>query len=234
MHIIMKPKNLKIPLFQNHQEAFFDQNQKILFIPEQKEKENFKEFEECIAGFQSVHIEYCSGNGQWIHEKALQSPDVLWIAVEKKVKRMQKIWSKKESSKLSNLLIICGEAFAFTLNYLRQESVDEVYINFPDPWPKRRHSKFRLIQMPFVQELARVLKQGGNVHFITDDSSYSSQTIATFLNEKIHFASALPAPFYHSEVHDYGSSYFMSLWKEKKRGFYFSKFQKKCKYKSYI
>ncbi len=229
----MNSKNLKTLLCQSQTEVVFDPLQKVLFIPPRIEKVDSKQsFEKLFPNFDSIHIEYCSGNGQWIYEKALKNPHILWIAVEMQLKRTRQILWKREQAQLENLFITCGEALEFTSYYLEPESVDEVYINFPDPWPKRRHAKFRLIQMPFIQELARILKKGGSVHFLTDDPAYSSQTIAAFLKEENSFCPSLPPPFYHSEVQDYGSSFFMSLWEEKKRGFYFSKFQKKCKYKT--
>ena len=126
---------------------------------------------------------------------------------------------------MKNLFIVCGEALEVSKYYLKSEFVDEIYINFPDPWPKKKHAKFRLIQDVFVEQLYKVLKPSGVVNFLTDDAPYSKQAIDTFLKSEL-FESQISAPFYESEIQDYGSSYFRSLWEEKKRGFYFSKFQK--------
>ncbi len=56
---------------------------------------------------------------------------------------------------------------------LPDECLDEVRIFFPDPWPKKRHFKRRLIQLPFVQDLARAVKSGGIVHLATDWTPYA-------------------------------------------------------------
>ncbi len=226
----MKPKDLKTPFIWSKREVIIDHEQNILHIPKRCDRKDFsKELQNILAGHAQVHIEYCSGNGEWIHQKALLHPDILWIAVEKQFKRVQKIWSKKQNSSLRNLFIVCGEALEASEYYFKSHSVDEVYINFPDPWPKNKHAKFRLVQGAFVKQLYRILKPLGIVNFLTDDGPYSGQAIQTFLKSDL-FTSQIGAPFYESEIQDYGSSYFRSLWEEKKRGFYFSKFQKKCKH----
>jgi tRNA (guanine-N7-)-methyltransferase len=63
---------------------------------------------------------------------------------------------------------------------LGQASLDLCYILFPDPWPKARHWKRRLIQPPFLRELARVLKSGAEVRFATDWAHYAAWTLAHF------------------------------------------------------
>ena len=64
---------------------------------------------------------------------------------------------------------------------LPNASLDLVYILFPDPWPKARHHKRRLIQPAFIEELARVLKPGGEIRFATDWKAYAAWTLELFL-----------------------------------------------------
>src|SRR3546814_5260144 len=61
------------------------------------------------------------------------------------------------------------------LDCLPDGVLDRIFILFPDPWPKRRHHKRRLIQNATVAQLARVLKDGGELRFATDDASYRSE-----------------------------------------------------------
>ncbi len=222
----MKPKDLLPPVSAKSDNHFFDSIEKILYLPSKTTQ--FKvEFSllQLATGFEEIHVEYCSGNGQWICEKAAQYPQFYWVAVEKKFDRVRKIWSKMRNGLLNNVLIICGEGLSATQSYIEDAVLDHVYINFPDPWPKNKHAKFRLIQHNFTKELNRVLKLNGEVTFVTDDLKYSKQTIETFLEEP-HFSSQIQEPFFTSLLGDYGASYFRSLWEEKKRSFYFSKFQK--------
>ncbi len=162
----------------------------------------------------SVSVDYCSGNGDWIVEQAQRYPQINWVAIEKKFPRIRKIWSKRENLSLANLFLICGEGETATKYYFPTDSVAGIYINFPDPWPKLRHAKHRLIQSPFVQELGRILEKGQSLFFVTDDSAYSEQ----FRKEMSHstmFSPLNPAPHYRTEYPEYGTSYFEDLWREK-------------------
>lgn len=172
-----------------------------------------------------VHVEYCSGNGAWIAAKAEANPNSNWVAIEKKLERVGKIWSKLKNMKLNNLLVLCGEAFTATSHYFPAESISEVYINFPDPWPKTRHAKHRLIQPRFLEELRRILKVGHSTTFVTDDDDYSKWTINTFQKHE-GFESCFPAPHYVTGHENYGSSYFEELWREQGKVIRYHKFSK--------
>jgi tRNA (guanine-N7-)-methyltransferase len=161
-----------------------------------------------------VHVEYCSGNGAWIVDKALANPSINWVAVELKFERVRQIWAKLKSFNLSNLLIICGEAKRATSYYIPDGSVENIYINFPDPWPKKRHWKHRLLQDLFFKEMARILISGGKVTFVTDDVDYSEVVIRD-IRASGCFISAFDVPFYKTELAGYGNSFFESLWRSK-------------------
>lgn len=161
-----------------------------------------------------VMVEYCSGNGAWILDKARQHVDQNWVAVEKRFDRVRKIWAKMRKQKRSNVCIISGEAHISTMHYFPPASVSAVFINFPDPWPKQRHHKKRLIQKPFLDQLARILRPGGNVLFVTDDPEYSDWTIEHFAQHP-DFCFLDKAPHYCTELEGYGISFFEELWRSK-------------------
>ena len=121
-----------------------------------------------------IHIEYCSGNGAWIAEKAKKHPEINWLAVEKRFDRTRKIWSKIKNNGLSNLVAAFAEGMSLSSNYLPSSSVAAIYVNFPDPWPKQRHAKHRIISPFFFHEASRVLEPGGRLIFVTDDEPYST------------------------------------------------------------
>lgn len=161
-----------------------------------------------------VCVEYCSGNGAWIASKAEQFPHLNWVAVEMKFDRVRKTWGNLKRRGLNNLVIVCGEAYNATKLYFPAGSIADVYINFPDPWPKLRHAKNRIIQTPFLDEMHRILPGGKAVTFVTDDPDYSEWTINKFAAHP-GFVSAYPPPYYGTECADYGSSYFEQLWRDK-------------------
>lgn len=225
----MKPEDLKSPFsWENRRVAIQD---RVLYIPEYYS--NYQEFtfpaweDPVLFGNQNpVNVEYCSGNGTWIAEKAKENPHLNWVAVEKRFVRARKIWSKIKNFGLSNLFVICGEAAKATHYYFPDESIHEVFINFPDPWPKLRHAKHRLIQPSFINEIWRVLKKGHQWTFVTDDPDYSNLLI----EEVLPFSglkSLYPDPYFITEMPGYGTSYFEELWREKGKIIRYHRFEKK-------
>ena len=222
----MRPKNLKFPFSWDSRAPLFLDG--VLYVPQCYEQHDLwpkEKLKDQLSLFDSVAIEYCSGNGTWIAEKAIQQPLVLWIAVEKRFDRIQKIWAKKHNLALSNLLVVCGEALVFTKHYLQSNVIDQIFINFPDPWPKARHAKKRVVQGEFVQEITRVSKKGGEAVFVTDDEPYSIQMTAEMLKKR-EWTSFFSSPFYETEWPEYGTSFFDSLWKEQGKEVRYMKYKK--------
>lgn len=182
----------------------------VLFIPDQIEE--YPPVDLSFFSGNPIFIEYCSGNGAWIIEKALERPDINWIAIEKKFDRVGKIWKKAKKLGLKNLLIIYGEGINATIRYFKEASIQEVFVNFPDPWPKKRHWKHRIINQVFLGEMQRILTLDGKVTFVTDDVEYS-KVMEEELRVSRKFSPLHPAPL--NELPGYGSSYFEELWRSK-------------------
>lgn len=224
----MRPEDLKFPFVGNERYTFLSNH--IWFIPEQTSPEKTFTFPgwshpEVFGNNNPVCIEYCSGNGAWIADKAKKFPMINWVAVEKKFVRARKIWSKIKNMGLTNLLVICGAAENATKLYFDAETISDLYINFPDPWPKNRHAKHRIIQTEFVQEMWRILRPGQSLTFVTDDPPYSEWLI-NIMGDHSGFISEYPDPYYVTEQPDYGSSYFDELWRAKGRTIRYHKFKK--------
>lgn len=224
----MRPENLKSPFKWDERRIHYED--RVLYVPEYYDR--FEEF--TFPGWHSemlfnntypLKVEYCSGNGTWITKRALSDPHANWIGIEKKFVRVRKIWSKIHNHTLPNLIAICGEGMKVTLHYFPHESVDEVYINFPDPWPKTRHAKHRIVQPPFIAEVFRILKQGGKLTLVTDDADYSNWMIAVCQGHT-GLVPEHPAPFYVTEHPEYGTSYFDELWRSKGRVIRYHQFRK--------
>ena len=176
-----------------------------------------------------IYIEFCSGNGEWISRCAMENPDINWIAVERKFTRVRKIWSKMKNHNLKNLFIVCGNAEEFCGHYLKENIVDEIYINFPDPWPKLRHEKHRLIKASFVEQVALIAKENARIYIVTDDFPYAQQSIDEMEKNK-DFRAAHKSPHYVNEMKEYGSSYFNRLWVEMGREIFYIKYEREPRY----
>jgi len=188
---------------------------KILYVPEyyfDHHKFTMPSWEAIFDNTQGVSIEYCSGNGDWVVDKARAYPEKNWVAIERQFERVRKIFSKRANYGVNNLLIVCGEALTFTRYYLPEASVEEVYINFPDPWPKHRHAKHRLIQKAFIEQLARVLVPEGKMTCVTDDESYCKAVVELMLSHT-EWQHLSPEPYFRTDVEGYGYSFFEALWK---------------------
>jgi len=142
-------------------------------------------------------------------------PDKNWIAVEKDFERVRKIYAKKKNQGISNLLVVSGFAEPFAKYYLRPESVQMSYINFPDPWPKDRHAKHRIVQQPFMQEVLRTTTLTGEIHLVTDDKPYAQQMKVVM--GQLENCARVDSDEHLPEGHTYGVSWFERLWRSKGR-----------------
>lgn len=175
---------------------------------------------------QPVILEYCSGNGQWICEKAKKHPEFNWVALDLRFDRCRKTWLKLHRENLQNLVVLCGDARILTRYYLPKNSCTEIFMNFPDPWPKLRHAKHRLVQPPFIQEMQALLVSEGKATFVTDDPSYAMQMLEVLTGEKA-LSPVLPSPHYILDPKEYGSSFFFELWKRKGKNIYLLPFERR-------
>ncbi|MBT3393557.1 MAG: tRNA (guanine(46)-N(7))-methyltransferase TrmB [Waddliaceae bacterium] len=224
----MKPKDLPAPYSWKERRLLL--KDKILYVPEYYDYTGYSfpswDDDAVFGNKKPVYIEYCSGNGLWILDRAAENPDINWVAVEKRFDRVRKIWAKRESRQLDNVFIVCGEAQPFAHHYVDTDTVDAIYVNFPDPWPKDRHAKHRLIQKPFVNDCVQSLKTDASFILVTDDTQYCSQMIDVLGSNKA-LSPEYPEPYYIKDKKDYGDSFFYDLWKGKGRDIHYIKYIKR-------
>jgi tRNA (guanine-N7-)-methyltransferase len=222
----MKSKDLK-PVFTWEERRVLIQD-RVWYFPDYHEDPSFVfpgwESSELFGNNHPIHVEYCSGNGAWIVQKAKQYPEINWVGVEIQFKRVRKIWSKLKNMNLSNLVIVCGEGNRWTKTYVPSGSITKTYVNFPDPWPKERHAKNRIINPMFAAEIGRILKPSGEMMMVTDDAVYSDAMVEVFNNKP--FKSKHASPHYITHFDGYGSSYFDELWRDKGREIRYHEFVK--------
>jgi tRNA (guanine-N7-)-methyltransferase len=127
-----------------------------------------------------LEVELGSGDGSFIVEQARRNPDRNFLGVERLLGRLRRVQRKGLRAGLTNLRIIRIEAGYFVKYLLPPASVQALHVYFPDPWPKKKHARHRLIAPPFVESLKRVLAPGGCVYLRTDDESYHGQIESVF------------------------------------------------------
>lgn len=129
---------------------------------------------------QPVEVELGAGDGSFLAAYCARNPERNFIGVERLLGRLRKIDRKARRAGLRNLRLIRLEASYFVEYMLPPNSVDALHVYFPDPWPKRKHRKNRLINAHFVELIGRVLKPGGVIYLRTDDADYFAQMTEVF------------------------------------------------------
>jgi len=125
-------------------------------------------------------LEIGFGGGEHLAAQAAAHPDVLVIGAEPFQNGVASALRHIDEQHLANVRIHDGDARAL-LARLPDASLERVFILFPDPWPKTRHHKRRLVQADAVAELARVLRPGGALRFASDWADYVDWALERFL-----------------------------------------------------
>jgi len=119
-----------------------------------------------------LELEIGSGKGTFLVNQATATPDVNYIGIEYARAFWKYAADRCRRHEMVNVKLVHTEAGAFVRCYVPDASLRQVHIYFPDPWPKARHHKRRLIQAPFLRELHRVLAAGGMIRLATDHADY--------------------------------------------------------------
>ena len=127
-----------------------------------------------------TELEIGSGNGNFLAAHSAAHRGTLVIGTELKLERCRKSARKLAAAGAGNGVIVHGRAEQ-VIGWLPAASLDAVHIYFPDPWPKRRHRKRRLLRGNAVAQLARLLRPGGRIHLVTDFFDYYLQAVVLLL-----------------------------------------------------
>lgn len=135
---------------------------------------------------QPLEIEIGSGKGRFITTLAAQHPEKNYVALERQTTAAGMILRTKLAKKLANLQILRGDA-ANLAAFFPASSADMIYLNFSDPWPKKRHEKRRLTYKTFLAQYQRVLKNSGQLQFKTDNAGLFAYSLKSMNNFGMHF-----------------------------------------------
>jgi tRNA (guanine-N7-)-methyltransferase len=144
---------------------------------------NLLNFEIIFGRDAPKYLEIGSGMGETTASIAKSHPQNDYLAIEVYTPGVGSLLKQIEEFKLTNLRIIQYDAVEVVNNMLPQECLDGVHIFFPDPWPKLRHHKRRLIQPEFISLLCKHLRFDGYIHVATDWNNYANQILKVMSNE---------------------------------------------------
>ncbi len=119
-------------------------------------------------------LEIGSGLGDAALQMAAEQPQTDYIAADVHTKGIARTMLQIQERGLTNLRVLHGDALDFVSRRLPDRSLDQILVFFPDPWPKARHNKRRLVRGEFAAAACRVLRPGGTLHLATDDRDYAA------------------------------------------------------------
>ena len=142
--------------------------------------------------YKELHIEIGMGKGTFISTLAQQNKDILYVGIEvckpvlalaiKKIARFE----QEENIKLENLKLISVDAKVLN-DIFENGEVDKIYLNFSDPWPKKKHEKRRLTADTFLAVYKNILDKKGNIEFKTDNRKLFEYSILNLNRNKVNF-----------------------------------------------
>ena len=139
-------------------------------------KNHWREF---FGNDNPIHIEVGMGKGRFLMNLAALHPDINYIGIERYTSVLFRAIQKMEEAPLPNVHFICMDADELP-EVFDEKSIDKIYLNFSDPWPKERHAKRRLTHGNFLRLYRQVLKMGGQIHFKTDNAALFEWSLGEF------------------------------------------------------
>ena len=146
---------------------------------------------QTLEGARPIEIEVGAGKGEFLCAAAQERPDRLFVGLEWQKGRFDTIVKRATNLGLANVLAARADAHWFLGQHVKSGALDAVHVYFPDPWPKRRHHKRRLVNTSFLALVADRLKGGGSFQLITDHAPYLEWTCEQLVELGFAFASLI-------------------------------------------
>jgi tRNA (guanine-N7-)-methyltransferase len=170
-------------------------------LPPERVRERVREsgwpgiFAPDLGGPARLVVDVGFGRGEFLMGLARSEPDTGFLGIEVSVKRLLKMARRLARTELRNVRLVGCTAERVVGELLPEGSVSCFWINFPDPWPKKRHHRRRLIDAKFVGDLASRLQPGGVLYIATDHLEYAEVVGAVLAGEPLLENLYAPEPF---------------------------------------
>ena len=132
-------------------------------------------FSEIFSNDNPVELEVGIGKGRFLINEAEERSETNFIGIEWAAKYHRMACERAAHRKLTNIRFLRDDASHTFTHALAEDSLSALHVYFPDPWPKKRHHKRRLIQTPFLDKAIRVCKNSSTLYFATDHVHYFQQ-----------------------------------------------------------
>jgi len=171
-------------------------------------------------------VEIGFGRGEFLMHLARQDTGRECLGVELSRKRVLKMARRLARSELRNVRLIEARGESVVADALASGAVSEIWINFPDPWPKKRHARRRLVQPGFVAALAERLAPAGRLSLATDHVAYAEQMHAALSSVSLLENAYAPAPWL-PEVRDRPPTAYELEWRAEGRPLHFFAYRRR-------
>ena len=182
---------------------------------------------QCVFGNHNpLVLEIGCGVGDFVTEMAQLHPERNFIALDYYNKGCLKTCKRIDKAGLDNVRVVRDEARSFMVRCIPPESLVGVIVNCPDPWPKARHRKRRLVNADFVAFLGGFMQPEAEFHFATDFDDYG-EDVAAMMPAIAGFANCLAPDLYRHELVGYPLSKYMRKFMAEGKRIYFVQYRKK-------
>lgn len=151
------------------------------------------DFEQLFGNRHPVIVEIGSGKGRFLIGSAQEQPEVNFVGIEKSLHYHRVIRERVGKRSLRNVRLINHDAFLVLQKMFGEDSVAEIHIYFPDPWPRKREQKRRIIRPEALAEMRRVLVPGGSGVYVTDHREYF-EAAAPLIAQVFDSETRIPGP----------------------------------------
>jgi tRNA (guanine-N7-)-methyltransferase len=151
------------------------------------------DFSQLFGNHNPVTLEIGSGKGRFLISSAAERPELNFVGIEKSLHYHRVIVERVRKRHLTNVRLINHDAFPVMQKMFADASIAEVHIYFPDPWPRRREQKRRIIRPDVLAEIRRVLVDGGQGIYVTDHREYFDHA-APLIGEFFRSEARIPGP----------------------------------------
>lgn len=151
------------------------------------------DFAELFGNTNPVILEIGSGKGRFLISTATERPDLNLIGIEKSLHYHRVIRDRVQKRNLTNVRLINHDAFLVLRDMVPDATLSEIHIYFPDPWPRKKEQKRRIIRAEVLEQFRRTLVDGGSGIYVTDHREYY-EVAAPLIEQHFRAERRIPGP----------------------------------------
>jgi len=136
-------------------------------------------WQEIFGNNHPIHVEVGSGKGAFVSGMAKANPEINYIGIDIQKSVLSYALDKVLATDVPNIKLLWVDGSDLT-DYFEEGEIDRLYLNFSDPWPKKRHEKRRLTYRSFLATYQQILPENGEIHFKTDNRGLFEYSLVSF------------------------------------------------------